>query len=64
VTQLEQPLMRRLGAELVIVRPDQVVAAVWPAPTPDQHGETDFLDTTMAMLCGRPGVATTWTRSH
>ena len=64
VTHLEQPLMRRLGAELVIVRPDQVVSAVWPAPTPDQHGETEFLDTTMAMLCGRPGVATTWTRSH
>ena len=64
VTRLEQPLMRRLGAELVIVRPDQVVSAVWPAPTPDQHGETEFLDTTMAMLRGRPGVATTWTRSH
>ena len=32
VTTLEPPLMRRLGAELIVVRPDQVVAAVWPAP--------------------------------
>jgi hypothetical protein len=64
VTRLEQPLMRRLGAELVVVRPDQVVAAVWPTPAPLQQGETEFLDTTMAALCGRPGVETTWTRSH
>jgi hypothetical protein len=64
VTQLEQPLMRRLGAELLVVRPDQVVSAVWPAPAPGQRGETEFFDTTMAMLCGRPGVATTWTRSR
>jgi 2-polyprenyl-6-methoxyphenol hydroxylase-like FAD-dependent oxidoreductase len=76
VLRLEQPLMRRLGAELLIVRPDQVVAAAWPAPSPDHpdhavhldhsvhpdhairpvhQGEIDFLDTTMAMLCGRPG---------
>ena len=72
------PLMRRLGAEVLIVRPDQVVAAVWPPPATDHFdhsdnssrfrhftrsdhfdhsdrtGETDFLDTTMAMLCGRP----------
>jgi hypothetical protein len=87
VLRLEQPLMRRLGAELLIVRPDQVVAAAWPAPSPDHpdhavhldhsvhpdhaihpdhavhpdhairpvhQGEIDFLDTTMAMLCGRP----------
>jgi 2-polyprenyl-6-methoxyphenol hydroxylase-like FAD-dependent oxidoreductase len=64
VTQLEQPLMRHLGAELVIVRPDQVVSAVWPTAPADQQDETRFLDTTMAMLCGRPGVETTWTRSH
>jgi 2-polyprenyl-6-methoxyphenol hydroxylase-like FAD-dependent oxidoreductase len=64
VTQLEQPLMRRLGAELLVVRPDQVVAAVWPGPAPGQPGETEFLDTTMAMLCGRQGTETTWTRSH
>ena len=74
VTQLEQPLMRRLGAELLVVRPDQVVAAVWPAHAPasapatapalDQRGETEFLDTTMAMACGRQGAETTWTRSH
>ncbi len=50
VVRLEQPLMRRLGAELLVVRPDQVVAAVWPAPAPDH----EFFDTTMAMLCGRP----------
>jgi hypothetical protein len=50
--------MRRLGAELLVVRPDQVVAAAWRAPSPDHPdhgGEIDFLDTTMAMLCGRPG---------
>jgi 2-polyprenyl-6-methoxyphenol hydroxylase-like FAD-dependent oxidoreductase len=64
VTQLGQPLMRALGAELLIVRPDQVVSAVWPVPATGQQDETGFLDTTMAMLCGRPGVATTWTRSH
>jgi 2-polyprenyl-6-methoxyphenol hydroxylase-like FAD-dependent oxidoreductase len=64
VTQLDQPLMRRLGAELLVVRPDHVVSAVWPVPAADQQGETEFLDTTMAMLCGRPGVETTWTRSH
>jgi 2-polyprenyl-6-methoxyphenol hydroxylase-like FAD-dependent oxidoreductase len=54
VVQLEPSLMRRLGAELLVVRPDQVVAAVWPAPSPDHTSDTDFLDTTMAMLCGRP----------
>ncbi|MGH3210431.1 MAG: FAD-dependent monooxygenase [Trebonia sp.] len=59
VTQLERPLMRRLGAELLVVRPDQVVAALWPSPAPGQQGETEFLDTTMAMLRGRPGVETT-----
>jgi 2-polyprenyl-6-methoxyphenol hydroxylase-like FAD-dependent oxidoreductase len=64
VTQLDEPLMGRLGAELLVVRPDQVVSAVWPVPVADQQGETEFLDTTMAMLCGRPGVETTWTRSH
>ena len=32
VTTLERALMRRLGAELIVVRPDQVVAAVWPPP--------------------------------
>jgi hypothetical protein len=64
LTRLEQPLMRHLGAELLVVRPDQVVAAVWPGPVPGQPGETEFLDTTMAMLCGRQGTETTWTRSH
>ena len=55
VAQLEQSLMRRLGAELLVVRPDQVVAAVWPVPAPGHQGEIHLLDTTMAMLCGRPG---------
>jgi len=64
VTRLEQPLMRRLGAELLVVRPDQVVAAVWPGPAPGQPRETEFLDPTMAMLCGRQGAESTWTRSH
>ena len=70
VTRLEPSLMRRLGAELLVVRPDQVVAAAWPAPgpgpapSPGQPGETEFLDMTMAMLCGRQGAETTWTRSH
>jgi hypothetical protein len=65
VTTLDQALMRRLGAELIVVRPDQVVAAVWPAPGSD-HGSPDatFLDTTMAMLGGRQGAETTWTRSR
>jgi 2-polyprenyl-6-methoxyphenol hydroxylase-like FAD-dependent oxidoreductase len=63
VATLERPLMRHLGAELIVVRPDQVVSAVWPpaAPSsaPAEPGETEFLDTTMAMLAGRPvaGVA-------
>ena len=73
---LSPPLMRRLGAELIVVRPDQVVAAVWPAPAPDrlvapdQPGgtelpdPTEFLHTTMAMLCGRQGADTTWTSSR
>jgi 2-polyprenyl-6-methoxyphenol hydroxylase-like FAD-dependent oxidoreductase len=64
VTQLEQPLMRDLGAELIVVRPDQVVSAVWPEPAPGHRDETEFLDTTMALLCGRQGAETTWTRSH
>ena len=64
VTTLEPALMRRLGAELIVVRPDQVVAAVWPAPGPDQPAETEFLDTTAAMLGGRQGAETTWTRSR
>jgi 2-polyprenyl-6-methoxyphenol hydroxylase-like FAD-dependent oxidoreductase len=64
VTRLEPSLMRRLGAELLVVRPDQVVAARWPAPAPVQQDETEFLDTTMAMLCGRQGAETSWTRSH
>jgi 2-polyprenyl-6-methoxyphenol hydroxylase-like FAD-dependent oxidoreductase len=64
VTRIEQPLMRDLGAELIVVRPDQVVAAVWPEPAPGHPDETEFLDPTMAMLCGRPGVATTWSRSR
>jgi 2-polyprenyl-6-methoxyphenol hydroxylase-like FAD-dependent oxidoreductase len=65
VTTLERALMRRLGAELIVVRPDQVVAAVWPASASD-HGspDTSFLDTTMAMLGGRQGAETTWTRSR
>ncbi|HEY0932387.1 MAG TPA: FAD-dependent monooxygenase [Trebonia sp.] len=62
VTRPGPPLMRQLGPELVIVRPDQVVAAVWPAPgQPDDPGS---FDPTMATLCGRPGVEATWTRSH
>jgi 2-polyprenyl-6-methoxyphenol hydroxylase-like FAD-dependent oxidoreductase len=64
VTRLKPSLMRQLGTELLIVRPDQVVAAVWPAPAPGPPDETRFLDTTMAMLCGRQGAETTWTRSH
>jgi 2-polyprenyl-6-methoxyphenol hydroxylase-like FAD-dependent oxidoreductase len=66
VTRLDQAMMSSLGAELIVVRPDQVVAAVWPAPAPDRAGTADrtaepgsavmtgFLDTTMAMLGGRP----------
>jgi hypothetical protein len=61
------------------VRPDQVVAAVWPAREADrvaaagQAAEADaatgcldpaFLDTTMATLGGRQGAETTWTRSR
>jgi hypothetical protein len=64
VRRLEPPLMRRLGAELLVVRPDQVVSAVWPEPASDPRGETEFLDTTMAMLGGRPGIEATWTRSR
>ena len=64
VRRLEQPHKRRPGTELLVVRPDQVVSAVWPEPAPDQQEETEFLDTTMAMLCGRPGTEATWTRSH
>jgi 2-polyprenyl-6-methoxyphenol hydroxylase-like FAD-dependent oxidoreductase len=64
VRQLEQPHMRRLGTELLFVRPDQVISAVWPEPAPDQQGETELLDTTMAMLCGRPGAEAIWTRSR
>jgi 2-polyprenyl-6-methoxyphenol hydroxylase-like FAD-dependent oxidoreductase len=64
VTTLERALMRRLGAELIVVRPDQVVAAVWPASGPDRPVETTFLDTTMAMLGGRQGADTTWTSSR
>jgi hypothetical protein len=64
VTRVEPPLMRRLGAELLVVRPDHVVAAAWPTPTPGRPAETEFLDTTMAMLRGRPGVESTWTRSR
>ena len=81
VTTLERPLMRRLGAELIVVRPDQVVAAVWPPPGPERAAadgqpaeidragtteliDTTFLDTTMAMLGGRQGADTTWTRSR
>jgi 2-polyprenyl-6-methoxyphenol hydroxylase-like FAD-dependent oxidoreductase len=64
VTRLDQPLMRHLGAQLLVVRPDQVVSAVWPVDAAGQPNETEFLDTTMAMLCGRPGVETTWTRSR
>ena len=47
-------LMRRLGAELLIVRPDQVVSAVWPVPSSGHEGETDVFGPTMSMLCGRP----------
>jgi 2-polyprenyl-6-methoxyphenol hydroxylase-like FAD-dependent oxidoreductase len=66
VTAVEQAVMRRLGAELLVVRPDQVVSAVWPPLVtghsdrsdnrdhPDHRGAIDFLDTTMAMLCGHP----------
>jgi hypothetical protein len=61
VTTLERALMRRLGAELIVVRPDQVVAAAWPAP---ESLDPTFLDTTMAMLGGRQGAETTWTRSR
>ena len=65
VTTLDQALMRSLGAELIVVRPDQVVAAVWPAPGSDRGSpDATFLDTTMAMLGGRQGAETTWTRSR
>jgi 2-polyprenyl-6-methoxyphenol hydroxylase-like FAD-dependent oxidoreductase len=64
VTVLTPPVMGELGAELIVVRPDQVVAAVWPPSGPDRLAETEFLDTTMAMLGGRQGAETTWTRSH
>jgi 2-polyprenyl-6-methoxyphenol hydroxylase-like FAD-dependent oxidoreductase len=70
VTTLDRPPMHRLGAELLVVRPDQVVAAAWPAtaPGPEQPAttttETEFLDTTMALLRGRQGADTTWTRSR
>jgi len=81
VTQLDGPIMRDLGAALLVVRPDQVVAATWPVPAagpgpaadaanhtpqpdPARSDLTDFLDTTMAMLSGREGADTTWTRSR
>jgi 2-polyprenyl-6-methoxyphenol hydroxylase-like FAD-dependent oxidoreductase len=64
VTTLDRALMRRLGAELIVVRPDQVVAAVWPAPGPDRPAQTEFLDTTMTLVGGRQGAETTWTRSR
>jgi hypothetical protein len=64
VTTLERALMRRLGADLIVVRPDQVVAAVWPASAPDRNAQTEFLHTTMAVLGGRQGAETTWTRSR
>jgi 2-polyprenyl-6-methoxyphenol hydroxylase-like FAD-dependent oxidoreductase len=70
VTTLDPALMRRLGAELLIVRPDQVVAAVWPAEgQAGRAAETALLDpvfpdTIMARLCGRQGADTTWTRSR
>jgi FAD binding domain len=57
VTAVEQAVMRRLGAELLVVRPDQVVSAVWPPPATghfERHGVIDSLDTTMTMLCDRP----------
>jgi len=60
VTAVEPAVMRRLGAELLVVRPDQVVSAVWPPPATGHFDHSDnpidFLDmtTTMAMLCGRP----------
>jgi 2-polyprenyl-6-methoxyphenol hydroxylase-like FAD-dependent oxidoreductase len=65
VTALDPTLMRALGADLLVVRPDQVVAAAWRPET----GATDpptstYLDPTMALLCGRQGADTTWTRSH
>jgi 2-polyprenyl-6-methoxyphenol hydroxylase-like FAD-dependent oxidoreductase len=61
VTVLSPPVMRQLGADLIVVRPDQVVAAVWPRPGPvgsdrvvaagradatGLPGPTEFLDTT------------------
>ena len=41
VTTLERALMRRLGAELIVVRPDQVVAVAWPASASDHAAATD-----------------------
>ncbi len=90
VATLEPALMRRLDAELIVVRPDQVVAVASGVASPPRmtrprsarvaaadHAETDrdaaymtgtldttFLDTTMAMLGGRQGADTTWTRSR
>lgn len=57
VALLEQPLMHSLGAELVIVRPDQVVSAVWRAPTLGPTDETEFLRFTSRMAVGPVEVA-------
>jgi hypothetical protein len=62
VTVLSPPLMRQLGAELIVVRPDQVVGAVLDST--HVLDPTEFLDTTMVMLGGRPGADETWTRSR
>ncbi|MBV9793722.1 MAG: FAD-dependent monooxygenase [Actinobacteria bacterium] len=69
VRTVAAPLMRELGADLLVVRPDQIVAAAWPAPAGggplgSKYDETRFLDTTMAVLGGRQGAETLWTRSH
>jgi 2-polyprenyl-6-methoxyphenol hydroxylase-like FAD-dependent oxidoreductase/imidazolonepropionase-like amidohydrolase len=64
VTQLEPPLMRRLGAALIIVRPDQVVHLTDDATLTAlaRHGVTTALDMgsesaeLVASQRGRPGV--------
>ena len=73
---LSPPLMRQLGADLIAVRPDQVVAAIWPAQAADRvaaaeqpaaanvAATAEFLDTTMARLGGRLGADETWTSSR
>ena len=58
-------LMRRLGAELLVVRPDQVVSAVMVTPALDQQGRGRIPrhDNRPCSAAGRE-LRTTWTRSR